>query len=560
MAKLIDLGTIDDSSFSRKNKLEKHKPDKHKKEETRKSPLHPERVQPTSRFSKNEATEPLLKSKGKFIGKKKKTKKKKIILLILLFLFLGTVTAAVLYANGIIQNLKDAGVNVDVGKVILDNIPGNKQPEVQLTKDGDLTNVLLVGIDARNVNTDIGNTDSMIIASFNHVTNKITMISVPRDLQGTFRLGTGNKTVIKDQKINAAYALAYNYKYPGGGTALLRAALTEMTGLQIHYTVQVNFKAFKDIVDQIGGIIVNVENNFTDYTYPNDSDTGLITISFKAGVQQMNGKTALQFARSRHSADNGEGTDFARAKRQQKIIQAIEEKIKAKNIFTDLGAIQAFTKIFGQNVKIEETDNSAAVARSIDTDDLTAVLNLKDKADTKNISNLVLDPLAGGLNNVVKPYSSPELYIIYPTLGASKYDGIKAYVNFVLTNPDLYKENRFSYDTPVTYADVGVVDNGVGYSAAVKEASNIVDSYIQAEYMAVLKAPLVLTAANATATPPVAQKTLSGYAIYSVAGKYPETLDFLAKKYGATLLTADQVPDNIKKITKGYDIILFIAK
>ena len=109
------------------------------------------------------------------------------------------------------------------------------------------------------------------------------------------------------------------------------AALSKLLGIPIDYFVGVDFSAFDQAVDAVGGIDINVPVAFTDGEYPagecnSDSTCAFETVSFGAGEQHMNGATALEYARSRHG-DNGQGTDFARSGRQQLIIAALEQKV-----------------------------------------------------------------------------------------------------------------------------------------------------------------------------------------------------------------------------------------
>ncbi|KKT87778.1 MAG: LytR/CpsA/Psr family protein, partial [Candidatus Moranbacteria bacterium GW2011_GWC2_45_10] len=123
-------------------------------------------------------------------------------------------------------------------------------------------------------------------------------------------------------------------------------------GIPIHYHVMVSFDLFQEIIDILGGVEVTVDTAFTDYAYPIEnmennrcgrteeeikkmeeegkSDLEIYfcryeEIVFNQGTQTMDGETALKFVRSRHG-NNNEGTDFARSRRQQKIITAIKNK------------------------------------------------------------------------------------------------------------------------------------------------------------------------------------------------------------------------------------------
>ena len=107
----------------------------------------------------------------------------------------------------------------------------------------------------------------------------------------------------------------------------------DVLGIPIHYNVTINFEVFKQIVDTLGGIDVEIENTFTDSEYPIEGkeDDPVIanryeTVTFTKGLEKMNGERALKYVRSRHG-DGAEGTDFARSKRQQKVILAIKDKL-----------------------------------------------------------------------------------------------------------------------------------------------------------------------------------------------------------------------------------------
>lgn len=195
-------------------------------------------------------------------------------------------------------------------------------------------NILLMGISGEN-HDGPNLSDSLIVFNYNFKTNKLTSISIPRDIWSE---------TLKD-KINSAYAYGEAKKPNQGGFILAKAEVSSIIGQPIQYAAVINFEQFKNLIDFLGGIEVEVENSFIDKKFPiqgkeNDNCDGdqeyrcrYETISFKKGKILMNGETALKFVRSRN-ADGIEGTDFAREKRQQKVIFAIEKKLlsKIKNI------------------------------------------------------------------------------------------------------------------------------------------------------------------------------------------------------------------------------------
>ena len=138
-------------------------------------------------------------------------------------------------------------------------------------------------------------------------------------------------------KINSAYHYG-NLKEKGGGLVLAKAITEDVVGLPIQYAVVIDFSGFQKVIDEVGGIDVNVPTAFTDNAYPipgmehyscpgDPTDAcDLETVHFEAGLQHMDGARALIYARSRH-AEGAEGSDFARSRRQQIIMLALKDKL-----------------------------------------------------------------------------------------------------------------------------------------------------------------------------------------------------------------------------------------
>lgn len=169
-------------------------------------------------------------------------------------------------------------------------------------------------------------TDTLIFASVSLENPKIVLVSIPRDIW------------IPEirAKINSAF-------YWGGFT-LAKSTVEGILGQPINYLAVLDFSSFKETVDAVGGIDVNVERSFTDEKYPlagreNDLCDGdkeykcrYETLRFTQGKQFMDGETALKFVRSRNG-DNNENTDLAREARQQKAISAIKTKVLSWQTF-----------------------------------------------------------------------------------------------------------------------------------------------------------------------------------------------------------------------------------
>lgn len=170
-------------------------------------------------------------------------------------------------------------------------------------------------------------TDTIIIASIDPDKQKITLVSIPRDLY------------YKGRRINELYEFY--------GVGKLEEAIYNVTGLSISRYVIFDFDSFKTIVDSLGGIEINIKKAFIDYNYPGPKRS-YTTVSFKQGLQTMNGDLALKYARSRKST-----SDFDRSRRQQQIIQAVVKKAGDQDL---INKIDLSLKIYEKIISNIETD------------------------------------------------------------------------------------------------------------------------------------------------------------------------------------------------------------
>jgi LCP family protein required for cell wall assembly len=107
----------------------------------------------------------------------------------------------------------------------------------------------------------------------------------------------------------------------GHGPQLLTEAIEQSFGVRPDRYVRLDFQAFIDLVDAVGGVDINVERTVVDYAYPT-ADGGTISIRFDPGEQHMDGERALQYARTRHGDD-----DYQRAARQQQVVSALSLRL-----------------------------------------------------------------------------------------------------------------------------------------------------------------------------------------------------------------------------------------
>jgi len=214
------------------------------------------------------------------------------------------------------------------------------------------TNFLIMGIRGEGPDSpDL--TDTLLVVSYSHPDKQISLISIPRDLWvGSLKT-----------KINAVYHYGQFKDENGGGVKLTQSAILETLGLPIHYSAVINFTIFREAIDLIGGIDVNVANTFTDNQFPIEGKETALPVSsryesitFTSGPNHMDGTTALKFVRSRH-AEGEAGTDIDRDRRQQQVIAAIKQKVFTLRFLTDRSKLTALYKLLKIRLDTNLTEN-----------------------------------------------------------------------------------------------------------------------------------------------------------------------------------------------------------
>jgi LCP family protein required for cell wall assembly len=206
-------------------------------------------------------------------------------------------------------------------------------------RHGQRVNILLLGMGGYE-NDAPYLTDSIMAVSIDPTSNRVMMVSIPRDLVVHMNLQTSPSSIWTN-KINAAYEVPYTsiiccvakqYTGPHGGGHAAEHEVGKVTGLTFDRYIAIDFLAFRDMVNALGGVDVCLTTNLDDYTYP-DYSHGYKVLHFKAGCQHLNGEQALEVARSRHAIEPAQASDFGRAKRQQDIMEAIKKKATTVNGF-----------------------------------------------------------------------------------------------------------------------------------------------------------------------------------------------------------------------------------
>jgi LCP family protein required for cell wall assembly len=242
--------------------------------------------------------------------------------------------------------------------------------------------LLVMGIDQRTYEEGPWRTDTMILVTVDPATKSTAMLSIPRDLWVPI-------PGFQESRINNAHFYGDAFKYPGGGPALAKKTVQQNFGLPVQYYVRINFSAFEKLVDLIGGIDVRVERTIDDPEYPAENNPGYDPFHMDAGLQHMDGKTALKYARSRHDDPLG---DFGRSRRQQQVILAIRDKVMQ---------INALPKLLPRAGEIASTLGEA-VQTDLSLQQVIQLAKLGTQMDRSRIKSVFID------QTVTLPFTTPD--------------------------------------------------------------------------------------------------------------------------------------------------------
>ncbi len=202
---------------------------------------------------------------------------------------------------------------------------------------GDVTsasrvNILVLGIDQREGMNDPARTDTMLLFTLDRQARTAGILSINRDLWVKIPGGQ------REGKINTAHFLGEVEHVPGGGPALAMQTVQAALDIPVQYYLRLNFSAFEQLIDLIGGIDLNVPETIDDPNYP-DAGFGYDPFHIDAGWQHLDGRTALKYARTRATP----GSDLDRVKRQQQVILAVRDKLlkekRLPQLLTQIGSL-----------------------------------------------------------------------------------------------------------------------------------------------------------------------------------------------------------------------------
>jgi polyisoprenyl-teichoic acid--peptidoglycan teichoic acid transferase len=261
------------------------------------------------------------------LNKKKKKTRKKIMIWVLLPLLVMIVGASV---YGTMLYKKAESVANDSYKPV----ETTSKREVKADPKMDNVSILLIGVDESNTRNfgEGSRTDALMVATLNEKDKSVKLVSIPRDSYVNIP-GRKAKT-----KINHAHAF--------GGTELTIETVQELLDIPIDYYVKMNFNAFIDVVDALGGVEAEVPYEL----YEQDSKDRADAIHLKSGLQQLGGEEALALARTRHK-----DSDIERGKRQQELIKAVITKaVSLNSIPKQSDVIEAVGKNMSTNLTFAE--------------------------------------------------------------------------------------------------------------------------------------------------------------------------------------------------------------
>lgn len=307
---------------------------------------------------------------GETPGRRPRPRARRLViigLLVLALLVCGTAIAGAGYLRSVQGDIKRVEAFRDV--------PEAERPVKTATG---AENILIIGTDSRDPDRSTGSrSDSIILAHLPADRSSAQLVSIPRDTWVSVPATTDGRGG-RNAKINAAYAW--------GGVPLMVRTLEKFTGVRIDHVALIDFAGFKDIVDALDGVEIDVAEGFTS-THSLNPD-GRRT--FVAGRQVMDGAAALDYARERFAFADG---DFARIRHQQQVIRAILDKAASGGLLTSPTRLDAFLRATADAVTADTTMSivdQAAGLRHLRSSNLTFITSPTKGTGTIRNESVVL--------------------------------------------------------------------------------------------------------------------------------------------------------------------------
>jgi len=274
-------------------------------------------------------------------------------------------------------------------------------------------------------------TDTLLIASIDPVAKETALLSIPRDLWVKSTAGGSSK--VNSVYANAKYAVLNNYttkqqtaeikqKAEDAGIKAIEGTLSNVLGIPLQYYVMVDFTAFKQAVDAVGGIDINVKKQLydTNVAWENNKNPLIAAV----GMQHFDGKKALLYSRSRMGSARG---DFDRTERQREVILALKDKVLSAGTFTNPVKINGLINAFGDHV-----------ATDFSLNEIMRVYELVKGVDATKVQSI---GLADPPNDFVTTSNVSGQSVVVPRAGTFVYGPIQSYIRNTLRDSFLKSEN-----------------------------------------------------------------------------------------------------------------------
>lgn len=370
-------------------------------------------------------------------------------------------------------------------------------------------NILVAANSADDVGHNGANlTDSIMVLSVNTKNNTALMLSIPRDLWVNIP-GAGHS------KINAAY--------PDGGMDALQQVVQDNLGLTIDYHALVNYGAFRDLVDSVGGITITIQSDDSRGIYDPSLDYTsrhcCALAKYPNGPVTLNGKQALNLARARGDAYGSYGysqSDFTRTMYQRKMLVAVKDKAVQPSVIANPFKVSGLVDAVGNNVKTD-----------LQLNEVETLFTYMKKIDDNKIDSYNINTLKGKGTTMLANYTTPDgQSALIPAAGIDNFDDIQQQIQKIFTSDPVTKEGATTVvlngtettglamaqenkligkgmtvavgDAPATQATTTIIDNSGGempntlaylksyYKATVVADKSLTRTYPSADFIVIL--------------------------------------------------------------------------
>ncbi len=352
-------------------------------------------------------------------------------------------------------------------------------------------------------------TDSIMILSIDTRNNVAFMLSIPRDLWVEIP-GYGH------HKINEAYSDGEQDEfsesgYPDGGMGMLEKVIEENFNIDLHYYSLVNYNAFRQSVDAVGGITVDIKSSDKRGLYdPNISKADGGPLNLKNGVQELDGRTALNLARARGDHFRAYGfpaSDFDRTNNQRMMLLALKSKMTTSGVVANPVKLNNLMDALGSNIKTD-----------LELGEVRRLVDLGKKIGNSNIKSLSLND-ANGKNLLASYTSFAGESALIPAAGLDDFSDIQQFMKKILSTNPIVKEN----------ASVVILNGTDTFGLAGKNSEMLEGKGV-----------------NVTSTGDSLRAASTTQIINNVSTKKPATLKLLQDLYSAQVTTTNPYKDTYK--------------